>query len=119
MTGFRMVMISTSTYNGQYSTTGPKLTSIDSGSNIRSSLPIIGTILPVMNLHGQQNVLWKSKPVDINYWRHWTCIVLGNIMNFSLCASMAGFCSASHIVNYVHIFIVTPLNEWKTIMLLQ
>ena len=28
-----------------------------------------GIISPVMDLHGQQKVLWKSRPVDISQWR--------------------------------------------------
>ena len=32
--------------------------------------PSIGTISPVMDLHGQQKAFWKSRPVDISQWRH-------------------------------------------------
>ena len=28
-----------------------------------------GTISPVVDLNGQQNALWKSRPVDISQWR--------------------------------------------------
>ena len=34
--------------------------------------PTIGTISPVVNLHGLQKALWKSRPVDISQWRHFT-----------------------------------------------
>ena len=31
--------------------------------------PSLGTISPVMNLHGWQKALWKSRPVSISQWR--------------------------------------------------
>ena len=31
--------------------------------------PSFGAISPVVNLHGQQIALWKSRPVDISQWR--------------------------------------------------
>ena len=31
--------------------------------------PSIGTISPVVDLHGQKKALWRSRPVDISQWR--------------------------------------------------
>ena len=36
--------------------------------------PSFGAISPVIDLHSQQEALWKSRPVAISQWRQWTCI---------------------------------------------
>ena len=81
----------------------------DSGSHIRSPLPnwssALAPFLPVMDLHGWQKALWKSRPVDISQ-----SVVasytdkLGNKINFNLYANMSGFCSDIHI--YVEVYFV-------------
>ena len=69
---FRVAMMCTCTHKGHYSTTRPRQTYTDSQSQIRSPQPnwsLLGAISPIMNLHGQQNALWKSGPVNISQWR--------------------------------------------------
>ena len=76
---FRVAMMSTCTKKGQYSTTRPNipLQGLDSCtlkvgaiSGLAVKLePYIGTISPVIDLHGQQKAIWKSRPLDISQWR--------------------------------------------------
>ena len=62
-----------------------------------------GTILPVVDLHGQQKALRKSRTVTLasggseHAQLFSVAISWGNKMNFSLCANILGFCSDSHI----------------------
>ena len=75
---FRVAMMSMCTHKSQYSTTGPGQMCADSGNDISSPLPngvisaphcqmelFIGTISPVVDLHGRKKALWRSRPVDI------------------------------------------------------
>ena len=75
----------TCTDKGQYSTIRPRQTCTDNGNHIRSPLPNWSpAISPVKDFHGQQAVLWISRPVDISQWRQWTCIA-GAIEWISVC----------------------------------
>ena len=38
--------------------------------------PSFGTISPIVDLHGRQKALLKSRPVNISQWRQWICIVI-------------------------------------------
>ena len=73
MVELRIVMTSTSTHSGtafHYKANSHILgVGVLSGHHHQFLLPTIGTILPVINLHGQQKALWKSRSVDISHWR--------------------------------------------------
>ena len=43
---------------------GPKRRLTNTGVNIRPIPPIMSLILPVVTSHGQENQLWKSRPVS-------------------------------------------------------
>ena len=50
---------------GQHSTTGVKWIYTDTCSKITNLKPSIGTILPVINLHGQQNALREADQLTL------------------------------------------------------
>ena len=58
---------------GQYFTTMTRQMYTISDSNgkvfIADLEPAISTISSLVNIHGQQKAIWKSKPVDISQWR--------------------------------------------------
>ena len=62
---FRMTMTFTCTTIGQYSTTRPKQWKPYQFPTAKLE-PTIGVISPVVELHGQQEALWESRPVDIS-----------------------------------------------------
>ena len=61
-----MAMTFTNTHNmvGQHSTIKPKLIFAAISVGYHHLEPITSTILAVMNVHGQQKAIWRSRTID-------------------------------------------------------